>query len=155
MIPKFDPESLCYWGPVWLKNWSDSATQKVSVSFELEPALVHPFKHLPVGGKAKHGQRFYMLCWMVDDDETQVIKPRLRFGEMPRTQQAALRCKSPSFQQWAFKLEQAQDLVLPDNLVDAAKMVVYKVCEVTSLTQLDKKWDKMNEQYEREVGFIK
>lgn len=85
-------------------------------------------------------------------------KPRRRFSEMSRAQQAGMLCHDMLFQDWA--IERWPDVATPSftSTADIVSFLVKRECGVASRSDLDKTasarvaWDGLVSQYRQETG---
>lgn len=109
-----------YSGEAMLLRWGDSHKGR-TVTFQLDEHVgeQHPFKGMKIG---ENGQRLKMVCVLIDDHEQPLepekakscvpkvlaktggdaapTKSRTPFKELPRSQQAAIKCGDSEFQNW-------------------------------------------------------
>lgn len=101
-------------------SWSES-DKGMRVTFMLSPlaAHTHPFKQF------KHGTRFMMAATLIGSDETPepVREPAVpaqqptkrHFKDLPRSQQAAIKCQDKDFQEWLGFTQLSAKLQFPDQ----------------------------------------
>lgn len=74
------------------------------------------------------------------------MKPARRFGEMPRAQQAGIRCSEPAF--WRFLADTTGEPICD---ADEAATAVREICKVRSRAELDGRasadWDDLSDQF--------
>jgi len=101
---------MTYCGEAQLSNHGETARKGQYVEFFLDDgpdgSERHPFKGLKTG--REKGQRFGLIAVPLDDDDAVAApvgqeKTKRHWSDMTRSQKAALRCKDPEFQKWAWK----------------------------------------------------
>lgn len=117
-----------------LLRWSESPTGRTVTFLLPDDGTQHPFKGLKTG--PSYGQRVALSVALIADDETQrpaaepeakPAKERKRWDELPLSQQAAIRCNEPGFQQF---MEAQDEKEAADN--------VRRYCGVTSRSSIEK-----------------
>lgn len=147
-----------YLGEALLLRWGESATQGRTVTLQLdEESQTHPFKGLKAGG---NGQRMKLCAVLIDDHEqpqepdrarrrpprkapVQPASPKVakHFSELPRSQQAGIKCGDEDFDNWLRRLDGGY-------AGEDATTLLYYHLGITSRKQLDtdpeaaKRWDK-------------
>ena len=173
---------------VRLLRWGESSSGGRTVTFELDMLDgEHPFKGLTAG--TKNGQRMAIAVVLIADDETETAlpdavakraaeiatppspaamnapvteypKPKQRFADMPRAQQAGIMCNELLFVNWLFETgpPEGDNNEPPIEEEGWAAKQVRRRCGVMSRTQFDRdleagaRWDALLTQYHRDTG---
>lgn len=103
------------------------------------------------------GTRWQLVAVEINDDETpKGEKPKKRFDEMSRAQQAGILCADPSFQEW---IAQKLPVSMMRNDGDTAA-IVRSLCGISSRSELDsgvsseaaQRWDNIVFDYRQATG---
>lgn len=146
-----DPTKPAYAGEAQLVRWADSLSAGRTLTLRLdEEGDLHPFKGIPAG------QRMQIAVVLVNDDEEPIgpeqakknatrhkarNEPRTSFKDMPRSQQAGIRCNEEAFQIW---LAEAHPSIWDRHYIDgeclspeAADRTLKEVLGIASKKDLD------------------
>jgi len=129
---------------------------------------VHPNDMPPWLLQTAMGTRLMLAAVEIGDNEepvphdeqstSAILKPKRRFGEMSRAQQAGILCNDPTFQDWIRTHGDAIDVSAEECALDWCARCVRWICGVNSRVNLDiyadagQLWDNLVTSYRADTG---
>jgi hypothetical protein len=137
-------------GEAQLLFWGEDCSKGKFVSLRIDAGPdgakgVHPFEGMSAG--LRGGERLFMACWAIADDETAVdpstIRPRRPFSTLKACAQANIMCLKSDFQRWvtdnaAALLPAGHPLPSPGTSPGSVAAGIVKAhCGIESRSELD------------------